>query len=66
MRVASFIHPSRNSADVAELPADVRAQMTFVPATTLDDVLKVALTKEKPKYPLDLTIPDLKREVVHA
>ena len=44
--IHTFIHPSRNSADVAELPADVRAQMTFVPATTLDDVLKVALPSQ--------------------
>ena len=41
--IKTLIHPSRNSADVAELPPEVKAQMTFVPASTLDDVLKVAL-----------------------
>jgi ATP-dependent Lon protease len=38
-----FVHPSRNSADIGELPAEVKEQMTFVPAATLEDVLKVAL-----------------------
>ncbi len=41
--IRTLIHPSRNSADVAELPPEVKAQMTFVPASTLEDVLKVAL-----------------------
>jgi len=41
--IKTFIHPSRNSADVAELPPEVKEQMTFVPASTLEDVLKVAL-----------------------
>jgi ATP-dependent Lon protease len=31
-----------NEQDLAELPEDVRAQMTFGPARTLEDVLKVA------------------------
>ncbi len=41
--IKTLIHPSRNSADVAELPPEVKEQMTFVPASTLEDVLKVAL-----------------------
>ena len=41
--IKTFIHPSRNSADVAELPPEVREQMQFVPAATLEDVLRVAL-----------------------
>jgi ATP-dependent Lon protease len=36
--IKTFIHPSRNSADVAELPGEVKQQMTFVPASTLEDV----------------------------
>ena len=43
--IRTFIHPSRNSADVAELPQEVRDTMTFVPASTLDDVLRVALPR---------------------
>jgi ATP-dependent Lon protease len=41
--IKTFVYPSRNSADVAELPLEVKQQMTFVPASTLEDVLKVAL-----------------------
>ena len=41
--IKTFILPSRNLADVAELPAEVRNDMTFVPASTLEDVLRIAL-----------------------
>ncbi|HUR34017.1 MAG TPA: endopeptidase La [Vicinamibacterales bacterium] len=41
--IKTFIHPSRNAADVSELPAEVKAEMTFVSAATLEDVLRVAL-----------------------
>ncbi|MEQ1727011.1 MAG: endopeptidase La [Vicinamibacterales bacterium] len=41
--IKTLIHPSRNSADIAELPPEVKEQMTFVAASTLDDVLRVAL-----------------------
>ena len=34
--------PERNLDDVEELPEEVRESMTFVPARTLEDVLKVA------------------------
>ena len=41
--VKTFVLPEMNEQDLAELPAEVRSQMTFVPARTLEDVLKVAL-----------------------
>ena len=41
--IKEFILPARNEADLAELPPEVKADMTFVPVTTLEDVLKVAL-----------------------
>ena len=41
--IKTFILPEMNEQDLAELPAEVRAQMTFIPARTLEDVLKVAL-----------------------
>jgi ATP-dependent Lon protease len=41
--VKTFILPEMNEQDLAELPPDVRREMTFVPARTLEDVLKVAL-----------------------
>jgi ATP-dependent Lon protease len=41
--IKTFVLPSMNEADLAELPADVRTGMTFVPASTLEEVLNVAL-----------------------
>lgn len=41
--IKTFVLPHMNEQDLSELPADVRRDMTFVPARTLEDVLKVAL-----------------------
>ena len=41
--IKTFVLPEMNEQDLAELPPEVRAQMTFVPARTLEDVIKVAL-----------------------
>ena len=41
--IKTFILPEMNEQDLVELPAEVRADMTFVPARTFEDVLKVAL-----------------------
>ncbi len=41
--VRTFVLPEMNEQDLAELPEEVRREMTFVPARTLEDVLKVAL-----------------------
>jgi ATP-dependent Lon protease len=41
--IKTVILPQGNVQDLVELPDEVRKDMTFVPATTLDDVLKVAL-----------------------
>jgi ATP-dependent Lon protease len=41
--IRTVILPSLNEQDLAELPEEVRKEMTFVPAKTLEDVLKVAL-----------------------
>jgi ATP-dependent Lon protease len=41
--IKTFVLPAMNEQDLSELPADVRNEMTFVPARTLEDVLKVAL-----------------------
>ena len=38
-----FILPAQNTADLSELPKEVRDDLTFVPAATLEEVLKVAL-----------------------
>ena len=41
--IRTVILPQLNEQDLAELPAEVRKEMTFVPARTLEDVLRVAL-----------------------
>jgi ATP-dependent Lon protease len=41
--VKEFILPARNEADLAELPAEVKKDMRFVPVHTLEEVLRVAL-----------------------
>jgi ATP-dependent Lon protease len=44
--IKTFVLPALNQADLAELPADVRKDMQFMPASTLEDVLNVALPAE--------------------
>jgi ATP-dependent Lon protease len=41
--IKTFVLPKGNVQDLAELPDEVRKGMTFVPAETLEDVLRVAL-----------------------
>jgi ATP-dependent Lon protease len=41
--IKQFVLPARNVGDLAELPPQVKTEMTFVPVTTLEEVLKVAL-----------------------
>ena len=41
--IKTFVLPQMNEQDLSELPDDVRKSMTFVPARTLEDVLKIAL-----------------------
>ena len=41
--IKTFVLPKGNVQDLAELPEEVRKDMTFVPAETLQDVLEVAL-----------------------
>jgi ATP-dependent Lon protease len=37
-----------NRVDLAELPPEVREDITFVPASTLEDVLRIALPASAP------------------
>ena len=41
--IKTFVLPARNATDLSELPSEVTENMRFVPASTLEDVLKVAL-----------------------
>jgi ATP-dependent Lon protease len=41
--IKTFILPARNEPDLADLPQEVKADITFIPVRTLEEVLKVAL-----------------------
>ena len=41
--VRTFVLPEMNRPDLIELPAEVREDITFVPVSTLEEVLRVAL-----------------------
>jgi ATP-dependent Lon protease len=41
--IRTFILPARNEPDLAELPDEARRTLRFVPAETIEDVLRVAL-----------------------
>jgi ATP-dependent Lon protease len=41
--IKTIILPALNEADLAELPPDVRAEMTFVPVRTLEQALAVSM-----------------------
>jgi endopeptidase La len=41
--IRTFVLPAENEPDLEDLPPDLRNDMAFVPASTLHDVLKVAL-----------------------
>lgn len=43
MGLRTFVLPAMNGPDLTELPPDLRADMTFVPVRTLEEVLRVAL-----------------------
>jgi ATP-dependent Lon protease len=46
--IKEFVLPARNEADLAELPPEVKDGMQFIPVTTLEQVLKVALPQQSP------------------
>jgi ATP-dependent Lon protease len=41
--IRTFILPDQNLSDIEELPEELRREMTFIPAKTLNEVLAVAL-----------------------
>jgi ATP-dependent Lon protease len=44
--VSTFVLPKRNEADLDDLPDELREEMTFVLAETLDDVLSAAMPEQ--------------------
>jgi ATP-dependent Lon protease len=49
--IKTFILPALNEPDLAELPPEVRDTMRFVPVTTLEEALAVALPRATPAVP---------------
>ncbi|HOQ62184.1 MAG TPA: magnesium chelatase domain-containing protein, partial [Vicinamibacterales bacterium] len=41
--VTTFVLPDANTVDLPDLPEEVRSEMTFVPVTTIEEVLALAL-----------------------
>ena len=41
--ITTFVLPKRNEADLDDLPKELREEMTFVLAETMDDVLTAAM-----------------------
>ncbi len=54
MGIKTFVLPARNAADLEELPADLKKDMRFVPAATLEDVLREALPANTPALATEL------------
>src|SRR5436853_6158532 len=51
--IKTFVLPALNEPDLIELPEEVRHDMTFVPAETLEQVLKVAFEGSLVNTPAD-------------
>ena len=49
--ITTFILPEQNAVDIAELPEEVRRDMTFVPVTALGEVLALALPPSEAPLP---------------
>ena len=45
--ISQIILPTENEADLEDIPEDLRSSLTFHLASTLDDVVKIALTERK-------------------
>ena len=55
MGIKTFVLPARNAADLEELPADLKHDMHFVLASTLEDVLREALPVAQPALATEIS-----------
>jgi ATP-dependent Lon protease len=46
--IRTILLPQDNEKDIIEIPESVRAEMTFIPVSHMDQVLEHALVKNKP------------------
>ena len=63
MGMTTVVLPEQNMMDLEDLPAEVKEGMTFIPATTLEEVLAVALPEVIDKAVADATAPPPPRDV---
>ena len=54
----TFVLPALNAPDLKELPPELKQNMTFVPATTLEEVLRVALPAIPVPEPTPVAVPE--------
>ncbi len=57
MGLKTFVLPALNAPDLKELPEELRASMRFIPAETLEEVLKVALPSIPAADPAPAAVP---------
>jgi len=62
--IRTFILPKENAKDIVELPEKVRQDLTLIPVTSMDEVLRVALNPAVVVAPLPIT-PVVPPVVVH-
>jgi ATP-dependent Lon protease len=49
--IHTVIIPAKNKKDLSEIPANVRRKIAFIPVSTMDEVLEIALEKSKGSKP---------------
>ena len=63
MGIRTILIPADNMRDIRELDPMVAKEVKFIPCSTLDDVLRVALAQEREmEYDLSDTATDEKKE----
>jgi len=58
MGLSTFILPALNEPDLKELPEEIRQGMRFVPASTLEQVLAIALPSQPAATTTQMPLPE--------
>jgi len=58
MGLSTFILPALNEPDLKELPDEIRQGMRFVPASTLEQVLAIALPSQPAATTTQMPLPE--------
>jgi ATP-dependent Lon protease len=54
--IKTFILPKDNAKDISELPQKVRDDLQLIPVSSMDEVLKIALTGGQPESPAKIQL----------